>query len=90
MLRIEALAKRFGTTVAVDDVTLQIPPGQMVGVIGRSGAGSIGQELYYVIRQFIYVDISAIVLLLILTVALIDLACDRVRRSMIGEEAFTA
>lgn len=39
MLRIETLAKRFGTTVAVDDVTLQIPPGQMVGVIGRSGAG---------------------------------------------------
>jgi phosphonate transport system ATP-binding protein len=39
MLRVERLMKRFGLTVAVDDVTVQIPAGQMVGVIGRSGAG---------------------------------------------------
>lgn len=31
MLRIATLAKRFGTTVAVDDITRQIPPGQMGG-----------------------------------------------------------
>src|SRR5215813_4913226 len=39
MLRLQGLTKRFGTTVAVKDVSLDIPPGQMVGVIGRSGAG---------------------------------------------------
>ena len=46
--------------------------------------GSIGQELYSVIRQFIYVDISALVLLLILTVALIDIACKRLRHRLMG------
>jgi phosphonate transport system ATP-binding protein len=30
---------RFGTKLAVDTVDLQIPSGQMVGIIGRSGAG---------------------------------------------------
>ena len=39
MLRIEALTKRYGDVTAVDDVTLEVPKGQMVGVIGRSGAG---------------------------------------------------
>jgi phosphonate transport system ATP-binding protein len=39
MLRIENLVKRFDSTVAVDAMTVQIPPGQMVGIIGRSGAG---------------------------------------------------
>jgi len=39
MLRLEGLAKRFGTTVAVRDVSLDIAPGQLVGIIGRSGAG---------------------------------------------------
>ena len=39
MLRTEGLVKRFGSIVAVDTVSLQIPAGQMVGIIGRSGAG---------------------------------------------------
>jgi phosphonate transport system ATP-binding protein len=39
MLRTEGLVKRFGSIVAVDTVTMQIPAGQMVGIIGRSGAG---------------------------------------------------
>jgi phosphonate transport system ATP-binding protein len=39
MLCTEGLVKRFGSIVAVDRVTLQIPTGQMVGIIGRSGAG---------------------------------------------------
>ncbi len=39
MLDFENVTKRFGTTTAVDGVTLSIPQGQMVGVIGRSGAG---------------------------------------------------
>lgn len=39
MLRLEALTKQFGTKTAVSAVTLDIPKGQFVGVIGRSGAG---------------------------------------------------
>jgi phosphonate transport system permease protein len=53
-------------------------------VLGFVGAGGIGHELYTVIRQFIYVDISAIVLLLIATVVVIDLACERLRHRVIG------
>ena len=39
MLEFRGLTKRFGNATAVDGVTLSIPEGQMVGVIGRSGAG---------------------------------------------------
>jgi phosphonate transport system permease protein len=53
-------------------------------VLGFVGAGGIGEELYLAIRQFVYVDISAIVLLLVATVALIDVACERVRHRLIG------
>ena len=39
MLKISKLNRRFGDKLAVSDVTLEIPDGQMVGIIGRSGAG---------------------------------------------------
>ena len=39
MLRISGVSRRFGAKTAVSDVTLEIPQGQMVGIIGRSGAG---------------------------------------------------
>ena len=39
MLKIEALTKIYGQVAAVDNVTFDIPAGQMVGIIGRSGAG---------------------------------------------------
>jgi phosphonate transport system ATP-binding protein len=39
MLRLEGVTKRFGAKAAVDNVSLEIPSGQFVGVIGRSGAG---------------------------------------------------
>jgi phosphonate transport system permease protein len=53
-------------------------------ILGFVGAGGIGQELYSVIRQFIYVDISALVLLLIVSVALIDMTCEHLRRRLLG------
>ena len=56
-------------------------------VLGFVGAGGVGQELYTVIRQFLYVDISAIVLLLIATVVGIDLVCERLRHRVIGAAA---
>ena len=39
MLKISRVTRRFGNKVAVDNVSLEIPHGQMVGIIGRSGAG---------------------------------------------------
>ena len=39
MLELENVARDFGPKRAVDAVTLDIPAGQMVGIIGRSGAG---------------------------------------------------
>ncbi|TCL71956.1 phosphonate ABC transporter ATP-binding protein [Rhizobium sp. BK251] len=39
MLALRNVTRRFGNKLAVDSVTLDIPQGQMVGVIGRSGAG---------------------------------------------------
>jgi phosphonate transport system ATP-binding protein len=39
MLRIEGITKRFGSLVAVDNLSFEVPQGQMLGIIGRSGAG---------------------------------------------------
>ena len=39
MLVLDGVAKVFGSTRAVDDVSLGIERGQFVGIIGRSGAG---------------------------------------------------
>lgn len=38
-LTIETITKRFNDKAAVDQVHLNIPQGQLVGIIGRSGAG---------------------------------------------------
>ena len=38
-LQLRGLTRRFGAVVAVDSVDLDVPGGQMLGVIGRSGAG---------------------------------------------------
>lgn len=55
-------------------------------VVGFVGAGGIGQELMTVIRQFLYKDISAIVLLIVITVSLIDILCEKFRHHLIGKE----
>ncbi|MFB6217785.1 MAG: ABC transporter ATP-binding protein [Halobacteriaceae archaeon] len=36
---IEGITKRFGDTVAVDDVSLTVEPGETVGLVGPSGCG---------------------------------------------------
>jgi phosphonate transport system permease protein len=52
-------------------------------VIGFVGAGGIGAELYEVISFNYYEEISAIVVLIILTVTLIDLISERFRHRII-------
>ncbi len=56
-------------------------------VIGFVGAGGIGQELYSVISFNYYQEISAIVVLIILAVSIIDLTSEALRRRAIGEVA---
>lgn len=51
-------------------------------IIGFVGAGGIGQDLFVAIRKFYYTDVSAILVLIILTVALIDLLTERIRHRM--------
>jgi len=56
------------------------------GIMGFVGAGGIGQELLVSIRKFYYSDVSAILLLLIVTVMAIDLITERLRHTLIGQE----
>jgi phosphonate transport system permease protein len=55
-------------------------------VMGFVGAGGIGQELIEAVRKFYYSDVSAILLLIIATVMLIDLVTERIRHSLIAQE----
>jgi len=57
------------------------------GIMGFVGAGGIGQELLVSIRKFYYSDVSAILLLLIATVMVIDLVTERLRHALLGAEA---
>jgi phosphonate metabolism protein (transferase hexapeptide repeat family) len=54
-------------------------------VIGFVGAGGIGQELMFVIRQFVYQDIGAIVLMIIFAVAVIDTT---ITKSTVGDYSY--
>jgi len=39
MLRIDAVSKRFGNLVAVDDLTIEVPDGEVRAFLGPNGAG---------------------------------------------------
>jgi phosphonate transport system permease protein len=56
-------------------------------VLGFVGAGGIGQTLLEVIRKFYYSDISALLVMIVVTVMLIDAITERVRYRLLGEEA---
>ncbi len=55
-------------------------------VMGFVGAGGIGQDLIEAIRKFYYSDVSAILLLIIATVMVIDLVTERIRHRLISQE----
>jgi phosphonate transport system permease protein len=55
-------------------------------VVGMVGAGGIGQDLFVAIRKFYYTDVSAILLMIIVCVAVIDLVTERVRHRLSGQE----
>jgi D-methionine transport system ATP-binding protein len=39
LLRLTDVGKRFGEDVALDSISLEVQPGEILGIIGRSGAG---------------------------------------------------
>lgn len=39
MIEIKNLSKRFGKNVVLDNVSLEIHPGDVLGIIGSSGTG---------------------------------------------------
>jgi ABC-2 type transport system ATP-binding protein len=39
VLEIRGLTKRFGDRVALDDLTMSVPPGEVVGLLGPNGSG---------------------------------------------------
>src|SRR6266704_7129106 len=39
MIEVRALTKHYGTTVAVDGLSFQVPPGRVTGFLGPNGAG---------------------------------------------------
>lgn len=56
-------------------------------VMGFVGAGGIGQELVVAIRKFYYSDVSAILVTIIITVFVIDIATGWLRARLFGREA---
>ena len=56
-------------------------------VMGFVGAGGIGQDLIEAIRKFYYADVSAILVLIIATVMVIDLLTERLRHRFVDVRA---
>lgn len=53
-------------------------------IIGIVGAGGIGQELMGAVRMFAMTEISAIVILIMILVSLIDMSCENARLRIVG------
>jgi phosphonate transport system permease protein len=56
-------------------------------VLGFVGAGGIGQELVVAIRKFYYSDVSAILVMIVVTVFCIDIGTSWLRARLFGKEA---
>ena len=39
MIRVSHLTKKYGTNIAVDDISFEVPAGEIVGYLGPNGAG---------------------------------------------------
>jgi phosphonate transport system permease protein len=55
-------------------------------VMGFVGAGGIGTELVVAVRKFYYSDVSAILLMIVLTVFVIDIGTGFIRERLLGKD----
>jgi phosphonate transport system permease protein len=53
-------------------------------VLGFVGAGGIGMDLFEAIRKFYYSDVSAMLVMIMVTVAVIDIFTGKIRHRLIG------
>lgn len=53
-------------------------------IVGIVGAGGIGQELMGAVRMFAMTEVSAIVILIMILVAVIDMSCEKLRLRIVG------
>jgi phosphonate transport system permease protein len=58
-------------------------------IVGFVGAGGIGQDLFVAIRKFYYTDVSAILLMIIVTVSIFDVLTERLRHRLAPVENVT-
>ena len=58
-------------------------------IVGYVGAGGLGQEIRTAVGFGEYYDLSAIFLIIFITVAIIDLTCEQIRHRFIGREGMT-
>jgi phosphonate transport system permease protein len=56
-------------------------------VMGFVGAGGVGEELIVAVRKFYYSDVSAILLMIIVTVFMLDIGTGWVRGRLFGKDA---
>jgi branched-chain amino acid transport system ATP-binding protein len=61
LLQAQHLTRRFGGVVAVDDVSIAVDEGELVGVIGPNGAGK--STLFHLITGHLLADAGRVVLL---------------------------
>ena len=59
-------------------------------ILGFVGAGGIGQELYIAIKSFHHTDISAIAIMILFAVIMIDTTCSWIRARVIGRDNLRA
>jgi phosphonate transport system permease protein len=64
---------------------INVRSGSVVGMVGACG---IGQDLFVAIRKFYYTDVSAILLMIIVCVAVIDLLTERIRHRLSGGNGY--
>ena len=48
LLRVERISKSFGAVVALQDVTLHLPTGEITGLVGDNGAGKSTLSLIHI------------------------------------------
>lgn len=83
---LSALPQVLGNVVSYGLLRFEINV-RSASIMGFVGAGGIGQELVEAIRKFYYSDTSALLILIVVTVTLIDLGTEKVRHRVMGQES---